>query len=298
MQDFLSWSFPLGRLFGIPVRVHWSLPLLTLLMVLQQETGIGMAWELGVGAVLWFSVLVHELGHCWAARSVGGHASQILMWPLGGLASVDHPGGRREALIVTFGGPLMHLPLAALFSGLLLAQGMPWSWDYLNPLALPPILDGFWSYLTFSAIRIQVVLFLFNMLVPAWPLDGGRIAAVLLLSKFNPGLTARVMMGLSGVAALVLLLIGEPWIALFVGFEIAQLYRFYSLGALDQHPLFARRHWTSAAPRRQATPARKRSHLRAVPSPGERRCPDCSRPVSEAALMCGFCEKPLPTKRR
>lgn len=296
MQDFLNWSFPLGRLFGIPVRVHWTLPFLTLVMVLQQETGIGMAWELGVGAALWFSVLVHELGHCWAARSVGGYASQILMWPLGGLASVDHPGGRREALIVTLGGPLMHLPLAALFSVLLVAQGIPWSWDWLNPLALPPILDSFWTYLTFYAIRIQVILFLFNMLVPAYPLDGGRLVAVLLLSKFNPGLTARMMMVLSAVAALALFVIGEPWIALFVAFETAQLYRFYSLGALDQHPLFARRHWTASAPRRQ--PPKRRNHLRAVPSPGERRCPDCSRAVSDSALMCGYCEKPLPQARR
>lgn len=297
MQQFLNWSFPLGRLFGIPVRVHWSLPFLTAVMVLQEKTGIGMAWQLGVGAVLWLSILIHELGHCWAARSVGGHASQILMWPLGGLAYVDHPGGRREALIVTLGGPAMHLPLAAVFSILLVAQGMPWSWSYLNPLAPAPLLDGFWTYLTFYGIRIQVILFLFNMLVPAYPLDGGRLVAVLLLSKFNVRIAAQMIMVLSGVAALALFLMGEPWIAIFVAFETAQVYRFYTLGALDQHPLFARRHWTAAAPRRQPAPARKRSHLRAVPSPGERRCPDCSRSVPESAQMCGFCEKPLPTKR-
>lgn len=56
-----------------------------------------LLWFLVLGPVLLVSVLVHELGHCAAARSVGGHADSILLWPLGGLAFIGHDRGPKGA---------------------------------------------------------------------------------------------------------------------------------------------------------------------------------------------------------
>lgn len=50
-------------------------------------------WFLILGPILLFTVLTHELGHCMAARQVGGHAESILLWPLGGLAYIGHNQG-------------------------------------------------------------------------------------------------------------------------------------------------------------------------------------------------------------
>src|SRR5581483_3111222 len=96
MRDPFSWSFPIGRLFGISIRIHFLFPLVTLGMVLRAAAAKdvpGGAWldVVAIFGILWFSVLLHELGHCFAARSVGGDADEVLLWPLGGLASVDMP---------------------------------------------------------------------------------------------------------------------------------------------------------------------------------------------------------------
>lgn len=62
------------------------------------------------GPILFLTVLIHEFGHSLAARSVGGHAHTILLWPLGGLAYCSHDAGPKADLWVTFAGPLTHVP--------------------------------------------------------------------------------------------------------------------------------------------------------------------------------------------
>src|ERR1051326_6581291 len=91
MRDALAWSFPLGRLFGINIRVHWLFPVVAAGLVLRAGYYLpGTAWQdvLWLQVILFVSVLLHEFGHCFAARYVEGDAKEILMWPLGGLAFV------------------------------------------------------------------------------------------------------------------------------------------------------------------------------------------------------------------
>src|SRR5207244_5592755 len=72
-----------------------------------------------VMGLLFFSVLLHEFGHCFAARSVNGDAQEVLLWPLGGLANVEVPHTPRANLIVAAGGPAVNLVLALLSTLLL-----------------------------------------------------------------------------------------------------------------------------------------------------------------------------------
>src|SRR5438876_12042598 len=96
MRDPLSWSFPLGRMFGITVRVHCLFPFVALCLILhaaykiKDPAGSWLDVSTLVG-LLFLSVLLHEFGHCFAARLMDGDASDILLWPLGGLAYVDVP---------------------------------------------------------------------------------------------------------------------------------------------------------------------------------------------------------------
>ena len=69
--------------------------------------------------LLFLSILLHEFGHCFAARSVDGDATEMLLWPLGGLAYCDVPHTPRANLITALGGPAVNLALCVLAGGAL-----------------------------------------------------------------------------------------------------------------------------------------------------------------------------------
>ena len=109
MRDVLAWSFPLGRLFGINVRVHLMFPIFILGQICwaawyksypDEKIPDGRWIDATIVLTLLFmSVLLHELGHCFGARWVHGDAQNILLWPLGGLAYVDVPHTARANFI-------------------------------------------------------------------------------------------------------------------------------------------------------------------------------------------------------
>jgi Zn-dependent protease len=146
MRDLFTWSVPLGHLFGISLRVHWLFPAVILAVVLRvafqvQHEGEPYLWleALLVMVLLFVVVLLHELGHCYGAHLVDGDAQDILMWPLGGLASVEVPYTWRANLTVAVAGPVMNLLLALLAGSALVFCSF---WPPLNPLwdPLRPVL--------------------------------------------------------------------------------------------------------------------------------------------------------------
>src|SRR4051812_50009906 len=97
----VSGSVDLFTAFGIRVRAHASL-IVTIVLVLVFGLGQGFTWQDRVQSmgILFLVVLLHEFGHCFAARSVGGEADEILMHPLGGLA-LTRPPHRPWPMFVT-----------------------------------------------------------------------------------------------------------------------------------------------------------------------------------------------------
>src|SRR4051794_13843476 len=119
MRDPFSWSFPIGRLFGITIKVHILFPLVVLGLILRpvfmdgSKAGIWIDASM-VMALLFLTVLLHEFGHCFMGRWVGGEANEVLLWPLGGLAAVDVPHSARANFLTAAGGPLVNVLICAL----------------------------------------------------------------------------------------------------------------------------------------------------------------------------------------
>jgi Zn-dependent protease len=140
MRDPLTWSFPLGRPFGIAVRVHLFFPLVAIGLVLRvafQKDVLPFLWVEAciLMGLLFVSVLLHEFGHCFGARAVDGDANEVLLWPLGGLANTEVPHTPRANFITTAAGPAVNVVLC-LAVCLLLAVGSlapsfkPWADPY------------------------------------------------------------------------------------------------------------------------------------------------------------------------
>lgn len=172
MQRLLNWSFPVFRIFGIDVRFHWMLPLLWIWMYVKtQEAGFPLTFTLLLILTQFLSILIHELGHCFAARSCLLPVYEIILWPLGGLSMVGHSRNGREEIFVAAAGPIVGLLAQALaIAAIALVEGRTPTWTTFDPFTWAPgttILE--------AVVKINMILNLWNLLIPIYPLDGGRI---------------------------------------------------------------------------------------------------------------------------
>lgn len=171
-----SGTFPLFTLFGVRIRGHASLILL-FGFVLLLGLGDGYTFRdrliaLGFLAVI---ILLHELGHVFGARVVGGQADEILLSPLGGLAFTMAPRRPFPTFVTVAAGPAVNVVLMAGAAIALYAMGGHPSWnpfgfggDYLAAWANP-----YYPYVAWF-FQLNYVLLLLNLL-PIYPLDGGQM---------------------------------------------------------------------------------------------------------------------------
>ena len=139
LDNPINWSFPVGSLLGIRIRLHVLFVLGAVILLAHSASQAGggswlMAVVEGLGSVviLFLIVLLHEFGHCFGARYVGGSAHEILMWPLGGLATVSTPHTARANLITAIAGPLVNVVICALIAIALIVMtrsgwAVPWN---------------------------------------------------------------------------------------------------------------------------------------------------------------------------
>lgn len=178
MGGLLGMSFRVGRLFDIEIRVHILFLIWIGFELLQGGTSPMDLWFLGM---LFGIVLVHEFGHCFGARSVGGHAEQILMWPLGGLAFAHAPMTPWAQFVTVAAGPLVNV-IFCILSGLVLSIAAGGWVVPLSPFggfgaAMMQLPEMWWYVAIFY--RVNLWLLAFNLL-PVYPLDGGQLLQVLL----------------------------------------------------------------------------------------------------------------------
>jgi len=171
-----SWSIPVGRLFGIEIRIHWTF-LFLLVFVWGAEAATQDATAalrgLALVGIIFGSVVLHELGHALVARGSGIPAKGIIMLPIGGITILDEAhaipdpiNAWKRDIRVAVAGPLVNLFIAGL-SALILLSVMP-----NVSLTAKPLLHS--SALLRSIVWANLLLGLFNLL-PAYPMDGGRV---------------------------------------------------------------------------------------------------------------------------
>ncbi len=218
----VSGSIPLFTVFGIRVRMHASLLVFIGIELLLSETSVGLgAKNAAVSmAILFCSVLLHEFGHCFACRGVGGQADDILMWPLGGLASVNPPRRPWPSFVTTAAGPSVNL-LICIITGIAIAllnrsaDAIPWF-----PLqeGLKTYIPHDWTtYYIWWIFLVNYALLVFNLLLVFYPFDGGRMIQEILWVFFGyyksmrfavvTGMIGAVVAGLFAIATWSLMLL-------------------------------------------------------------------------------------------
>src|SRR5260370_26586841 len=143
MRDVLSWSFPIGQLFGIVIKVHLILPLFMIGMIgragMDKNAYPGTWLDASiVMGMIFVTVLLHEFGHCFAARYMDGESDEVLLWPLGGLAFCRTlPHTPLANFVFALGGPLVNL-LLCVIAGLMLSLGLDQHFQpQFNPIWYP-----------------------------------------------------------------------------------------------------------------------------------------------------------------
>lgn len=188
-------SIRLGKLFGIEIDIDLSWLLIFALvtwslaeyyLAANQGWSAGLRWSLAIATSLVFfgSVLLHELGHSLVSQSQGIPVPRITLFIFGGVSQISHePRRARDEFWMALAGPLVSLGLAVVF-------GLIW---LLTRTASPPL-----AVMAGWLAAINASLAIFNLL-PAFPLDGGRVLrAVIWGITNNLGLATKVAVG-SGV---------------------------------------------------------------------------------------------------
>ena len=177
-------SLYLGTYAGIPIYVHWTFGFVVLFIIYAAVTQ-GMV----LSSVLWFSayvlslfvcVIFHEYGHALAAKRYGVITRDIIISPIGGVARMEAmPDKPWKELVIAIAGPLVNVVLAILLSILFYVI---FEEDFISAdfELLPRDFESFLGLV----IIINIALFVFN-LVPAFPMDGGRILRALLAMKWG-----------------------------------------------------------------------------------------------------------------
>lgn len=256
-------EFKLFEAFGIPVYVHifllayfaWQLSNAEAAAKPTAMSGLpdyGKAAQIALLCttgflILFLTVLIHELGHCAGAKIVGGRVERILLWPLGGLAFCFSGGGPTKELIVSLAGPLTHAPQYAFWWAL-------HHWIVSSPGTFGtygPSLES----ITSTAMSLQIVLFIFNLFVPVYPLDCSKVIMSTCQLFGASARTAAVWMCFLSIMCLVALtasmlslvqlpFIGMGWsptnfmLLAWMAFQTYQLYSHISSRTEACHPLF------------------------------------------------------------
>jgi Zn-dependent protease/CBS domain-containing protein len=172
----MSWSLPVFRLAGIQLRIHITFLLLIAWLAFgyYAQGGSAVAASRVIFVLLLFlCVVLHEFGHAFAAKAFGINTPDITLLPIGGVARLERmPEEPVQELIIAVAGPLVNVVIAL---GLFVVGGAQ---GLLNRSTV----EG--GGLIAQLLTINIMLVLFNLL-PAFPMDGGRVLRALLATRMS-----------------------------------------------------------------------------------------------------------------
>ena len=253
----LTKTWNLGRIFGVDVKIHRTFGFLLAFLAISgvlKDGLLGALLSVGLTLVIFSVILLHEFGHIWAARFYGIQTKDIILSPIGGMARLKaNPKKPSQEIIVAIAGPAINAILAGIT-----AVGL----HFIPSASLTPVGSlslelGSWF------LTVNLFLLAFN-LIPALPMDGGRVLRAALAMKMGhlkaTETAARVArwtalaMAIYGIfSGQFMLLILAFFVFLFSGFELFQA-RFLGGGNGGQNPIFSQafKHATQGQTTRQS----------------------------------------------
>lgn len=239
----MGWSIKIATVKGIDIRIHLTFLLIILWAAVEGGTGIegglrGAIFGIVSTTLLFFCVVLHELGHSFQALRYKVKVRDITLLPIGGVAQMESiPEKPSQELAISLAGPAVNFAIAGLLAPLALWTLITQIATYLGQPAYPLsdagqrtlswILAGLfygtdWKALVFYLLIMNVSLGTFN-LIPAFPMDGGRVLRALLALRLDylraTRIAVRVGQGLAvllGVTGLMFSQFLLVFIALFI----------------------------------------------------------------------------------
>ena len=222
-----SWSIPAGRILGIDIRIHLTFLFLLLFVFFPDPSNPGGPLRaLALVGIIFGSVVLHELGHAVVALHAGQAVRGIVLLPIGGVtlmdASAAGPPKPATEIRVAAAGPLVNFGLAAIATVIVLlffpgADRWLWQPPFVHSMNLPR-----------TFVWANIYMALFNLL-PAYPMDGGRILRALLARNMDYLVATKRAVTIGQGFAMVFMLIGlwQPWmlrigIFLFFGAQLEE----------------------------------------------------------------------------
>lgn len=212
-------SFKLGTIAGIGVFVHWTFSILIAFIIFSNyragHSTEQILWSLIFVLSIFFTVFLHELGHALAAKRYMIKTKDITLLPIGGLARLESiPEKPKEELVVALAGPAVNIGLAVI-TGLFIT--LP---DLKNlTLQLTAGVNASNFFLNFFIVNIWLALF---NLIPAFPMDGGRVLRAILSMNMKRHIATNIAARIGQLLAIGFVFLGffsNPFL-IFIGFFI------------------------------------------------------------------------------
>jgi len=210
-------AFKLGKIAGIGLFIHWTFSLLIVFIVyINYKSGQNTAqiiWAVLFILCIFVTVFLHELGHALAAKNYNIKTKDITLLPIGGLARLEKlPEKPTEELVVALAGPLVNITLA-LITGLFIR--LPNNSEEMIA-QLSNGINGSNFFLNFFLVNIWLALF---NLIPAFPMDGGRVLRAILSYKLKRNVATKIAARIGQILAIGFVFLGfftNPFL-IFIG---------------------------------------------------------------------------------
>ncbi len=217
-------SLPIGRVAGISLFIHWTFPIIIIWVIFmnyrQGQNITQITWSIVFILVLFVCVTLHELGHALAARKFNIKTSDITLLPIGGVARLENmPQNPKIELVVAIAGPIVNVGIFLLIYLYFIFSGYPFPFTQLVQIS------GEQFFYNLALVNLWVALF---NLIPAFPMDGGRVLRAFLSMILNRVHANKIALSIGQAIALVFVVSGVMYNPFLI---LIGLYVFYGAGA-------------------------------------------------------------------
>lgn len=233
-------AWHIGTFAKIPVKIHWTFLLILIYVAFsglsQGGTLASITMELIFVLCMFLCVVLHEFGHALTAKRYGITTEDIILLPIGGVARLRNmPEKPKQELIIAIMGPMVNVIIAILLFSFLFTR---FGAEYFSLEQIGQLNFSNWTGFLPLLMISNIMLVVFNM-IPAFPMDGGRVLRALLSMGFGRLKATRIASIIGQVICVILILIGLYYeaytlalIGVFIFFSATQEYRSVALDAV------------------------------------------------------------------